>query len=407
MKEKLNSNDNKIYRSVKIRLLPTKEQEILFWKSVGVARWSYNYFLSESYRVYQEWLEDNSKPKHISELEVRKYINNVLKKTTHTWLKEVGSNVMKQGVKDANIALQNFFKHGKGYPKFKSKKRSKPSFYVNYESLRRTQNGFHGEKIGVVKTRESLPKICKSQKYHSPRISFDGRFWYLSVGYEVDRVDTKLSDNRLGIDLGIKELAVVSNQNGTEIKKYHNINKTYEVKRLERKLKREQRKFSRKILINTSYCDNKNRPKYKKDLDLCKNIQKQKHIIQGLYNRLLNIRTNYLHQTTTEIVKTKPFQIVLEDLNVSDMMKNRHLSRSIMIQKLYEFRRQIEYKAELYGIEVLIADRFYPSSKTCSCCGNVKKDLKLSDRVYRCDCCGNIIDRDINASINLANYNIE
>lgn len=407
MKEKLNSNDNKIYRSVKIRLLPTKEQEILFWKSVGVARWSYNYFLSESYRVYQEWLEDNSKPKHISELEVRKYINNVLKKTTHTWLKEVGSNVMKQGVKDANIALQNFFKHGKGYPKFKSKKRSKPSFYVNYESLRRTQNGFHGEKIGVVKTRESLPKICKSQKYHSPRISFDGRFWYLSVGYEVDRVDTKLSDNRLGIDLGIKELAVVSNQNGTEIKKYHNINKTYEVKRLERKLKREQRKFSRKILMNTSQSDSNIRPKYKRELGLCKNIQKQNSIIQRLYNRLLNIRTNYLHQTTTEIVKAKPFQIVLEDLNVSGMMKNRHLSRSIMIQKLYEFRRQIEYKAELYGIEVLIADRFYPSSKTCSCCGNVKKDLKLSDRVYRCDCCGNIIDRDINASINLANYNIE
>ena len=407
MKEKLNSNDNKIYRSVKIRLLPTKEQEILFWKSVGVARWSYNYFLSESYRVYQEWLEDNSKPKHISELEVRKYINNHLKKTTHTWLKEVGSNVMKQGVKDANIALQNFFKHGKGYPKFKSKKRSKPSFYVNYESLRRTQNGFYGEKIGVVKTRESLPKICKSQKYHSPRISFDGRFWYLSVGYEVDRVDTKLSDNRLGIDLGIKELAVVSNQNGTEIKKYHNINKTYEVKRLERKLKREQRKFSRKILMNMSQSDSNIRPKYKIELELCKNIQKQNSIIQRLYNRLLNIRTNYLHQTTTEIVKTKPFQIVLEDLNVSGMMKNRHLSRSIMIQKLYEFRRQIEYKAELYGIEVLIADRFYPSSKTCSCCGNVKKDLKLSDRVYRCDCCGNVIDRDVNASINLANYNIE
>ena len=407
MKEKLNSNDNKIYRSVKIRLLPTKEQEILFWKSVGVARWSYNYFLSESYRVYQEWLEDNSKPMHISEMEVRKYINNHLKKTTHTWLKDVGSNVMKQGVKDANIALQNFFKHGKGYPKFKSKKRSKPSFYVNYESLRRTQNGFHGEKIGVVKTRESLPKICKSQKYHSPRISFDGRFWYLSVGYEVDRVDTRLSDNRLGIDLGIKELAVVSNQDGTDVKKYHNINKTYEVKRLERKLKREQRKFSRKILMNTSQSGGNIRPKYKIELELCKNIQKQNSIIQRLYNRLLNIRTNYLHQTTTEIVKTKPFQIVLEDLNVSGMMKNRHLSRSIMIQKLYEFRRQIEYKAELYGIEVVVADRFYPSSKTCSCCGNVKKDLKLSDRVYRCDCCGNIIDRDVNASINLANYNID
>lgn len=407
MVEKLNSNDNKIYRSVKIRLLPTKEQEILFWKSVGVARWSYNYFLSESYRVYQEWLEDNSKPKYISEKDVRKYINNHLKKTTHTWLKEVGSNVMKQGVKDANIALQNFFKYDKGYPKFKSKKRSKPSFYVNYESLKRTPNGFHGERIGVVKTRESLPKIGKGQKYCSSRISFDGKFWYLSVSFEVERVDTKLSDNRLGIDLGIKELAIVSNQGGTMVKKYHNINKTYEVKRLEIKLKREQRKFSRKILINTSHYRDNGRPIYSKDLELCKNIQKQKGIIQRLYRRLLNIRTNYLHQTTTEIVKTKPFQIVLEDLNVSGMLKNRHLSKSVSDSKLYEFRRQIEYKDELYGIEVVIADRFYPSSKICHVCGHVKKDLKLSDRLYRCDCCGNVIDRDVNASINLANYNIE
>ena len=407
MEEKLNSNDNKIYRSVKIRLLPTKEQEILFWKSVGVARWSYNYFLSESYRVYQEWLEDKSKPKHISEMEVRKYINNHLKKTTHTWLKDVGSNVMKQGVKDANIALQNFFKHGKGYPKFKSKKKSKPSFYVNYEHLKRLPNGFQGERLGYVKTKESLPKIGKNQKYLRPRISFDGRFWYLSVSFEVKRLDVKLSDTRLGIDLGIKELAVVSNQDGNDVKKYHNINKTYEVKRLEKKLKREQRKFSRKILMNTSHCTNQGRPIYSKELESCKNVQKQKHIIQDLYRRLLNIRTNYLHQTTTEIVKTKPSHIVLEDLNVSGMMKNRHLSKSIMCQKWYEFRRQIEYKAELYGIEVVVADRFYSSSKTCSCCGNVKRDLKLSDRVYRCDCCGNVVDRDVNASINLANYNIE
>lgn len=407
MKEKLNSNDNKIYRSVKIRLLPTKEQEILFWKSAGVARWSYNYFLSESYKVYQEWLNDNSKPKHISEQEVRKYINNILKNTTHTWLREVGSNVMKQGVKDANIALQNFFKYNKGYPKFKSKKRSKPSFYVNYETLRRTINGFQGEKIGVVKTRESLPKIGKNQKYINPRISFDGKFWYLSAGYEVRRLDVSLSDIRFGIDLGIKELAVVSNQDGTVVKKYHNINKTYEVKRLEKKLKREQRKFSRKILMNTSHYIGNGRPIYNKDLGLYKNIQKQKGIIQRLYRRLLNIRTNYLHQTTTEIVKTKPSHIVLEDLNVRGMMKNHHLSKSIMCQKLYEFRRQIEYKAELYGIKVVIADRFYPSSKTCHNCGYIKKDLKLSDRVYRCSCCGNVVDRDINASINLANYNIE
>ena len=396
-----------MYLTKKIRLLPTKEQEVLFWKSVGVARWSYNFFLGYNQEKYKEWLEDNTKERFVKESDVRKYINNVLKKTTHTWLKEVGSNVMKQGVKDANIALQNFFKHGKGYPKFKSKKHSKPSFYVNYDSIKRLPNGFRGERIGYVKTKESLPMIGKNQKYRRPRISFDGRFWYLSVSFEVKRLDVKLSDTKLGIDLGIKELAVVSNQSGTDIKKYHNINKTCEVKRLEKKLKREQRKFSRKILMNTSQNDSNNRPKYKKELELCKNIQKQNGIIQRLYRRLLNIRTNYLHQTTTVIVKTKPSQIVLEDLNVSGMMKNRHLSKSISDSKLYEFRRQIEYKAELYGIEVVIVDRFYPSSKTCHKCGNVKKDLKLSDRTYRCDECGLVIDRDVNASINLANYNIE
>lgn len=407
MVEKLNSNDSKIYRSVKIRLLPTKEQEVLFWKSVGVARWSYNFFLGYNQEKYKEWLEDNTKERFVSEGEVRKYINNVLKKTTHTWLKDVGSNVMKQGVKDANIALQRFFKHNKGYPKFKSKKHSKPSFYVNYETMKRLPNGFRGEKIGVVKTRESLPEIGKNQKYLRPRITYDGKFWFLSLGYEVKKIDVSLSDTKLGIDLGIKELAVISNQSGTKIKKYHNINKTCEVKRLEKKLKREQRKFSRKILMNTSHYIGNDRPIYSKALELCKNIQKQKGIIQRLYRRILNIRTNYLHQTTTEIVKTKPSRIVLEDLNVSGMMKNRHLSNSLMCQKLYEFRRQIEYKAELYGIEVVIADRFYPSSKTCHKCGIVKKDLKLSDRVYRCDCCGNVVDRDVNASINLANYNIE
>ena len=395
-----------MYLTKKIRLLPTKEQEILFWKSAGVARWSYNYFLSESYRVYQEWLNDDSKPKHISEQEVRKYINNHLKKTTHTWLKDVGSNVMKQGVKDANIALQNFFKYNKGYPKFKSKKRSKPSFYVNYDSIKRLPNGFQGERLGYVKTRESLPKISKGQKYVNPRISFDGRFWFLSVGYRVEAKQVKLTDNKIGIDIGLKDLAIVSNSNNSYTKKYRNINKGYRIRLLEKRLKRSQRRLSRKILNNIeSY--NKNRiPTYTRPLEGCKNIQKQKHIIQNLYRKLTNVRTNYIHQVTTEIVKNKPSRVVLEDLNIKGVMENRHLSKSVSDSKLYEFRRQIEYKAELYGIEVVIADRFYPSSKTCHKCGNVKKDLKLSDRVYRCDCCGNIIDRDINASINLARYKI-
>lgn len=395
-----------MYLTKKIRLLPTKEQEVLFWKSVGVARWSYNYFLSESYRVYQSWLEDNSKPKYISEKEVRKYINNHLKKTTHTWLREVGSNVMKQGVKDANIALQNFFKHGRGYPKFKSKKKSKPSFYVNYEHLKRLPNGFRGEKIGIVKTRESLPKIPKGDKYVNPRITYNGKFWYLSVGYEVETKQVKLTDDRVGIDVGLKDLAIVSNSNNSYTKKYRNINKGYKIRLLEKRLKRSQRRLSRKILNNIESYSKNHVPTYTRPLNECKNIQKQKHIIQDLYRKVTNIRTNYIHQVTAEIVKNKPSRIVLEDLNIKGLIKNRHLSKSISGSKLYEFRRQIEYKAELYGIEVVIADRFYPSSKTCHVCGHVKKDLKLSDRTYRCEGCGLVIDRDINASINLARYQI-
>lgn len=398
-----------MYLTKKIRLLPTKEQEILFWKSVGVARWSYNYFLSESFRVYQEWLADNSKPKHISEMEVRKYINNVLKKTTHTWLKEVGSNVMKQGVKDASESLKRFFNKTSNYPKFKSKKRSKPSFYVNYESLKRTPNGFHGERIGVVKTRESLPKISKCQKYVNPRITYDGKFWFLSVSYKVELKQVKLTDEKIGIDVGLKDLAIVSNSNNSSssyTKKYRNINKGYRIKLLEKRLKRSQRRLSRKILNNIESYGKNRVPTYTKHLEDCKNIQKQKHIIQTLYRKLSNIRTNYIHQVTTAIVKNKPSRIVLEDLNIRGLVRNKHLSKSISGSKWFEFRRQIEYKAELYGIEVMVADRWYPSSKTCSCCGNIKKDLKLSDRVYRCIECGLMIDRDVNASINLARYQI-
>lgn len=385
-----------------IRLKPTTEQEILFRKSAGVSRWTYNFFLSENERIYKEYI-NNGKigKKSISEGDVRKYINNVLKPTTHSWLKEVGSNVMKQGVKDASLALQRYFKGLSGKPKFKSKHKDRPSFYVNYESLSRKQGGFQGEKIGFVKTSEALPKLNKNEKYSNPRITFDGKYWYLSVGYEVQESTVELTDESLGIDLGVKDLAICSNG-----KVYKNINKTQRVKKLEKKLKREQRKLSRKIENNIqSYKSNRN-PIYKRPLKECQNIQKQNRLIRNIHRKLANIRQNHLHQTTTEIVKTKPSRIVMESLNVSGMMKNKHLSKAIQQQKFYEFKRQIEYKSKLNGIEFIQVDKFYPSSKTCSCCGNVKKDLKLSDRMYKCDVCGLVIDRDYNASINLANYEV-
>lgn len=386
----------------KIRLKPTTEQEILFRKSAGVSRWAYNFFLGENERIYREYI-DNGKvgKKSISEGDVRKYINNILKPTTHSWLKEVGSNVMKQGVKDASLALQRYFKGLSGKPKFKSKHKDRPSFYVNYESLSRKQGGFQGEKIGFVKTSEALPKLNKNEKYSNPRITFDGKYWYLSVGYEVQESTVELTDESLGIDLGVKDLAICSNG-----KVYKNINKTQRVKKLEKKLKREQRKLSRKIENNIqSYKSNRN-PIYKRPLKECQNVQKQNRLIRNIHRKLANIRQNYLHQTTTEIVKTKPSRIVMESLNVSGMMKNKHLSKAIQQQKFYEFKRQIEYKSKLNGIEFIQVDKFYPSSKTCSCCGNIKKDLKLSDRMYKCDVCGLVIDRDYNASINLANYEV-
>lgn len=395
-----------MYLTKRIRLLPTAEQEKLFWKSAGVARWSYNFFLSYNQEKYNEYLKDNTKEKFITEGDVRKYINNVLKKSTHTWLQEVSSTVMKQGVKDANIALQRYFNKISGYPKYKSRRKSKPSFYVNYYSLKRTINGFQGEKLGIIKTREPLPKIPKDQKYVNPRITYDGKFWFLSVGYKVKPKQVKLTDEKIGVDLGLKDLAIVSNKDNSYSKKYKNINKGYKIKLLEKRLKRAQRKLSRKILNNIESYDENRRPKYIRSLKDCKNIQKQIHIVQNLYKKLTNIRNNYIHQVTTEIVKTKPSKIVLEDLNVSGMMKNKNLAKSIADSKWFKFRQQILYKSELYGIKVILADRFYPSSKTCSSCGSYKKDLKLRDRTYKCNECGLIIDRDINAAINLANYQI-
>lgn len=384
-------------RAIKIRLLPTKEQEILFWKSAGTARWAYNYFLDANEQAYKEG-------QRITEGEVRKYINNVLKKTTHTWLKEVGSNVMKQGVKDAALALQRYIKGISGKPKFKSRRKSKISFYVNYESLKRTKNGFHGEKVGIVKTASTLPKITRDKHYANPRISYDGKHWYLSIGYEIEQEQVELTSESIGIDLGVKELAIVSNEDASRTKFYKNINKSVEVRRLEKKLKREQRKASRKLEANTRSHDKNRRPIWKRPLRECRNIQRQNNKIQLLHKKLTDIRNNYLHQTTAEIVKTKPSQIVMEDLNVKGMMKNKHLADAIAKQKFHEFKRQIKYKAEIYGIRVVEVDRWYASSKTCSHCGHIKNDLKLSDRIYICPVCGTKLDRDLNAAINLANY---
>lgn len=389
-------------RGMKIALDLTDEQVQQMWKSVGVARWSYNYAITRAKKHYLNYLEDNTLPKTLTEGQIRKELT-VLKNTTHPWLKEVGSNVIKQAVKDWNDARIRFFKGLGESPKYKSRNISKPSFYINYESLRRVNGGFRGEKLGFVKTTQPLPRIPKGSHYKNPRISFDGKYWYLSFSYEVLDISVDLTDLVIGVDLGVKNLATLSTGEFIE-----NINKSRRVKQLEKQLRREQRHLARQMQANTKgYLTTANggrKPIYKRPLELCSNIQETKRKIKLIHRKLHSIRMNHLHQTTSCLVKQLPKGIVIEDLNVKGMLKNKHLAKHIQNAMFYEFRRQLEYKCLQYGIYLVVADRFYPSSKTCSYCGSIKSDLKLKERVYKCDSCGLEKDRDLNAAENLAYY---
>ena len=364
--------------SKKVRLYPSEIQEKKLWQSVGTARFIYNWTLSKQEENYKNG------GKFISDGILRKELTK-LKKNELNWLNEVSNNVAKQAVKDACNAYKRFFNKLSDKPRFKSRKNSKKSFYNDNIKLKVKENRLVNiEKVGWIKTNEQLPI---GVKYSSPRISYDNKYWYISVGIEKEQIKEDLTDVSLGIDLGLKNLAICSD--GTVFK---NINKSNVVRKIEKRLKRLQRQVSRK------YEQNKKGKEYVKT----KNIIKFEKQIQQVHRRLANIRNNYLHKTTTSIVKTKPYRVVIEDLNVKGMMKNKHLSKAIASQKFFEFKTKLMSKCKQNNIELRIVDRFYPSSKTCSQCGKVKKDLKLSDRIYKCDC-GFTIDRDLNASINLKN----
>ena len=371
----------------KVRLYPTEIQEQKLWQSVGTARFIYNWTIArqeENYKNGGKFIPDNDLRKEITQL----------KKSELQWLKEVSNNVAKQAVKDACNSYKRFFKGLSDKPRFKSRKKSKPSFYNDNCKLKVKDNAVNIEKVGWVNIKPySIPL---DTKYSNPRISFDGKYWYISVGIERELPKVKLTDESIGIDVGVKDLAICSN--GMTFK---NINKTKEVKRLKKVLKRKQRKVSRKYDINKIKKGGENRCQFKKT----NNIIKLEKEIRLLHRRLTNIRSNYIHQATNKIVKIKPSRVVMETLNIKGMMKNRHLSKAIAEQCLYEFKRQIQYKCKKYGIEFVEADKWFPSSKTCSCCGAIKKDLKLKDRVYQCSC-GLKIDRDLNASINLSRYKL-
>ena len=381
-------------RSIKVRLNPNNKQLTKLFQYAGCARFAYNWAINRE--------EENHKQgnKFLSDMDLRKEFTQLKKLQEFKWLNEISNNVTKQAIKDACSAYKNFFKGQSKFPKFKSKKQSTPSFYQDNVQIKFTENHVKVEKfsISTKKNKQKLNwiklyekgKIPTNCKYLNPRFTYDGLYWYVSVSIEVDddTENTLPSNEGIGIDLGLKDLAICSDKNI-----YKNINKTQRVKKLEKRKRRLQRSVSRRY--------NKN----KKGDNYCKtsNIIKREKELLKTTKRLTNIRHDYIHQTTSEIIKRKPSFICIEDLNVSGMMKNRHLSKAVQEQGLYEFRRQIEYKAKWNNIPVIIANRFFPSSKMCSCCGHIKKDLKLSDRIYKCGC-GNIINRDFQASLNLKKY---
>lgn len=380
-------------KSIKVMLIPNNKQKTKLFQCCGVGRFAYNWTLGKQQENYKNG------GKFISDNDLRKEFTQLKKTKEYEWLNQYSNNIPKQAIKDACDSYKKFFKGYSKFPKFKSKKKSRPSFYVDNIKIQFTDTHVKLEKISnsTKKNKTKLNWIRLAEKgriptgckYSNPRVTFDGINFWISVGIEVEDNLEIPTNKGVGIDLGIKDLAICSDNNT-----YKNINKTKEVKRLKKKKRRLQRKVSRKYLIN------------KKGVCYCKtsNIIKLENQLLKLNHKLTNIRHNYLHKTTSEIINRKPIFISLEDLNVKGMMKNKHLAKAVQEQSFYEFKRIISYKANWNNIKIIEVPRFYPSSKTCSECGSIKKDLKLSDREYICLECGCVIDRDYNASVNLMKY---
>ena len=380
-------------KTIRVMLVPNNKQKTKLFQYANTARFAYNWALGREQENYKNG------GKFISDGDLRKEFTQLKKKEEYAWLNYVSNNVTKQAIKDACEAYRDFFKGYTKFPRFKSKKHSVPKFYQDNVKIQFTDThvkveGFatsrkkNKQKLNWIRLAEHGRIPTEKVKYMNPRIKYDGLNWYITVGIEYEDSTTLSTNEGIGIDLGIKDLTICSDGNT-----YKNINKTHKIKKLEKRKRRLQRSISRRYEKNKkggSYCKTSNIIKSEKEL-------------LKLNHRLTNIRQNYLHQTSAKIVKREPSFICIEDLNVSGMMKNKHLSKAVQQQGFYEFRRQIEYKTMWNNIPVVIADRFFPSSKLCSCCGSIKKDLKLSDRIYKCEC-GNIIDRDYQAALNLKQY---
>ena len=381
----------KLKRSYKIEINPTQEQKTKIHQTIGVSRFVYNFYIARNKEIYER------EGKFVSGMDFSKWLNNkyIPNNQEMKWIKEVSSKATKQAIMNGDKAFRDFFKKAKGFPRFKKKKNQDVKAYFPKNNKTDWTIERHRVKIptlGWIRLKE-FGYIPVNSIVKSGTVSQKADRYYVSILVEEnDKKVYKSTNEGVGIDLGVKEFVVCSD--GI---KFKNINKTSTVKKIEKKLKREQRKLSRKY--ESLKIRNKN---IKEGRATRQNIQKQVVKVQKLHQRLTNIRTDYINKIVSSIIKQKPSYITIEDLNVKGMMKNKHLSKAITSQKFFEFKTKLTVKCKENHIELRIVDRFYPSSKTCSQCGKVKKDLKLSDRIYKCDC-GLTIDRDLNASINLKN----
>ena len=376
----------RLLKSFKTEIHPTEEQKARIRRTIGTCRYVYNFYLG-----HNKALHDNGE-KFMTGKDFSLWLNNeyIPDNPDKTWIREVYSKAVKKSIEDGCTAFTRFFKHQSDFPKFKKKGKSDVKMYFVRNNPKDCQCERHRLKIptlGWVRIKEKgyIPTTKDGYMIRSGTVSVKAGRFYVSVLVEIPdvNIDNNLNEG-IGIDLGLKDFAIVSNG-----KTYRNINKSAGLKKLEKQLIREQRSLSRKY-----------ESLKKGESTQRANIQKQKLKVQKLHHKMDNIRTDYINKTIAEIVKTKPSYITIEDLNVKGMMKNRCLSKAVASQKFYEFRTRLKAKCDENGIELRVADRFYPSSKTCHHCGSVRKNLKLSDRIYRCEC-GYVADRDFNAALNL------
>ena len=374
-----------MYFGYKIRLFPTKEQEERLWEHINGCRFVWNYMLAMQEERY------HNGEKHFSSCGMTKVLTNIKHNSEYKWLNNISYNSMGRVCRNLDVAYDRYFKKISNKPRFKTKKKSKKSYPVRNDYIIFSDEFVNIEKIGKIKYQSScsMPMGRGIKFYNSSILYTNNNKWILSVCMNCENQAVELTDNAMGIDLGIKELAVVAY--GDQELVFHNINKSAGIKKEEQRLRHLQRNVSRKYRQHNNF-------------NKTKNILKAEAKVSRAVAHLKNIRLNYLHQTTHALVELKPCIVTMESLGVANMMKNKCISKYVAQQCLDEFIRQMKYKCEFYGIPFVQVDRFYPSSKTCSCCGAIKKDLKLKDRIYKCDYCGFEIDRDYNAAINLMKY---